>query len=99
MKALMYRGVSPEGRGDFQLIDVPVPDCPPGSVELDVEWCGICGSDLHYYFHGKVGAFVIKEPLTPGHEASGIVEAVGSAVTRVAPGMKVAINPSHACGQ
>ena len=60
---------------------------------------GICGSDLHYYFHGKVGAFVIKEPLTPGHEASGIVEAVGSAVTRVAPGMKVAINPSHACGQ
>lgn len=73
----------------------------PGAHDVLVRLgaAGICGSDLHYYFHGKVGAFVIKEPLTPGHEASGIVEAVGSAVTRVAPGMKVAINPSHACGQ
>ncbi|KAI3589485.1 L-idonate 5-dehydrogenase [Cupriavidus sp. U2] len=73
----------------------------PGAHDVLVRLgaAGICGSDLHYYFHGKVGAFVIQEPLTPGHEASGIVEAVGSAVTRVAPGMKVAINPSHACGQ
>lgn len=73
----------------------------PGAHDVLVRLgaAGICGSDLHYYFHGKVGAFVIREPLTPGHEASGIVEAVGSAVTRVAPGMKVAINPSHACGQ
>ncbi|MDW3681502.1 L-idonate 5-dehydrogenase [Cupriavidus sp. CV2] len=73
----------------------------PGPFEVEVRLgaAGICGSDLHYYFHGKVGAFVIREPLTPGHEAAGIVSRVGSAVTRVAPGNKVAINPSHACGQ
>jgi L-idonate 5-dehydrogenase len=46
-----------------------------------------------------VGAFVVREPLVPGHEASGIVEAVGSEVSRVRPGNRVAINPSHPCGR
>ncbi len=60
---------------------------------------GICGSDLHYYQHGRVGAFVIREPLVPGHEASGVVDAVGGEVTRVKAGDQVAIDPSHPCGQ
>lgn len=68
-------------------------------VELRLGAAGICGSDLHYFMHGRVGDFVIREPLIPGHEASGTVLRVGSAVTRVQPGMKVAINPSHPCGQ
>ncbi|HYG44271.1 MAG TPA: L-idonate 5-dehydrogenase [Bordetella sp.] len=71
----------------------------PHDVELRLGAAGICGSDLHYYLHGRVGAFVIREPLIPGHEASGVVLRVGSAVTRAQPGMKVAINPSHPCGQ
>ncbi|CAM3930766.1 L-idonate 5-dehydrogenase [Bordetella tumulicola] len=71
----------------------------PTDVELRLGAAGICGSDLHYYLHGRVGAFVIREPLIPGHEASGVVLRVGAAVTRVQPGMKVAINPSHPCGQ
>ncbi|HEY9066220.1 MAG TPA: L-idonate 5-dehydrogenase, partial [Burkholderiaceae bacterium] len=52
-----------------------------------------------YFHHGRVGAFVMREPLIPGHEASGIVARTGSGVTRVKVGDKVAINPSHACGQ
>jgi L-idonate 5-dehydrogenase len=60
---------------------------------------GICGSDLHYYQHGRAGAFVIREPLVPGHEASGVVDTIGSEVTRVKPGDKVAIDPSHPCGR
>jgi L-idonate 5-dehydrogenase len=60
---------------------------------------GICGSDLHYYKEGRVGAFVVREPLVPGHEASGIVDTIGAEVTRVKPGQKVAINPSHPCGR
>ncbi|HNW65441.1 MAG TPA: L-idonate 5-dehydrogenase [Piscinibacter sp.] len=68
-------------------------------VEMRLGAGGICGSDLHYFGHGRVGAFVLREPLIPGHEASGIVLRVGSAVTRVKPGDKVAVNPSHACGQ
>jgi L-idonate 5-dehydrogenase len=70
----------------------------PHEAEVRLGAAGICGSDIHYYFHGKVGSFAIREPLTPGHEASGTVVRVGSAVTNVAPGQKVAINPSQACG-
>ena len=78
-----------------------VPDAPLGvnEVQMRLGAGGICGSDLHYFGHGRVGAFVLREPLIPGHEASGIVERVGSAVTRVKPGDKVAVNPSHACGR
>ena len=71
----------------------------PTDVEMRLGAGGICGSDLHYYQHGRVGAFVVREPLIPGHEVSGTVVRIGSAVTRVAVGDKVAINPSHACGQ
>jgi L-idonate 5-dehydrogenase len=71
----------------------------PHDVRLRLGAGGICGSDLHYYQHGRVGAFVLREPLVPGHEASGVVDAVGSDVTRVEVGDKVAIDPSHPCGQ
>ena len=71
----------------------------PHDVRLRLGAGGICGSDLHYYQHGRVGAFVIREPLVPGHEASGVVDAIGSEVTRVRVGDRVAIDPSHACGQ
>ena len=47
----------------------------PHDVRLRLGAGGICGSDLHYYQHGRVGAFVIREPLVPGHEASGVVDA------------------------
>jgi len=70
----------------------------PTDVLLRLGAGGICGSDLHYFQHGRVGAFVVREPLVPGHEASGVVLQVGSAVDRVKPGQRVAINPSHACG-
>jgi L-idonate 5-dehydrogenase len=58
---------------------------------------GICGSDLHYFQHGRAGSFIIREPLIPGHEASATVSAVGPNVTRVKPGDRVALSPSHAC--
>ncbi len=70
----------------------------PHDVQLRLGAGGICGSDLHYYREGRAGAFTIREPLVPGHEASGVVERVGSEVSRVQPGQKVAINPSHPCG-
>ena len=68
-------------------------------VEMQLGAGGICGSDLHYYQHSRVGAFVVREPLVPGHEVSGTVARIGRGVTRVAVGDKVAVNPSHACGQ
>ena len=87
------------GAKDLRLEDDPALQLGPHDVELKLGAGGICGSDLHYYQHGRVGAFVVREPLIPGHEASGIVARIGAEVTRVQVGDKVAINPSHACGQ
>ena len=58
---------------------------------------GVCGSDVHYYVRGKIGSQVVKYPFTVGHEGSGIVEAVGSAVTRVKPGDPIAVEPATCC--
>lgn len=69
-----------------------------GQVRLRLGAGGICGSDLHYYQHGRAGAFAIRAPFVPGHEASGVVEAVGVGVSRVRVGQKVAVNPAHPCG-
>ncbi len=84
---------------DLRVIEVEMPQPGPGEVLVRLGAAGICGSDMHYYFHGGVGSFRIREPLTPGHEASGLVAAVGQGVTRVKPGQPIAINPSRACGQ
>jgi L-idonate 5-dehydrogenase len=84
---------------DLRLEDESAAPLGPHDVELRLGAGGICGSDLHYYQHARVGAFVMREPLVPGHEVSGTVARIGSEVTRVAVGDKVAINPSHACGQ
>lgn len=87
------------GAHDLRVETLDPVELAPHEVEMRLGAGGICGSDLHYFQHGRVGAFVIREPLVPGHEVSGVVERIGSAVTRVKPGDKVAVNPSHACGQ
>lgn len=84
---------------DLRLVDEVLPALGPHEVRLRLGAGGICGSDLHYYTHGRVGAFTVRQPLVPGHEASGVVDAVGAAVTRVKPGDRVACNPSHPCGR
>jgi L-idonate 5-dehydrogenase len=86
-------------RDDLRVEPLEEPEPGPGEVLLKLGAGGICGSDLHYYFEGRNGSFVVREPLIPGHEASAIVAAVGRGVTRVKPGDKVAVSPSHACGQ
>src|SRR5262245_4434948 len=67
-------------------------------VLVDLAVGGICGTDLSYFQHGRSGLSALREPLVLGHEASGVVRSVGPEVTRVRPGQRVAINPSHSCG-
>jgi L-idonate 5-dehydrogenase len=84
---------------DLRIEPVATPDAGRGEVLLRLGAGGICGSDLHYYYEGRNGSFVVREPLIPGHEASATVAAIGPGVTRVKVGDKVAVSPSHACGQ
>ena len=85
-------------KDDLRIEAAEDPQIGPGQVLIRLGAGGICGSDLHYYFEGRNGSFVIREPLIPGHEASGVVAKVGPGVTRVKPGDKIAVSPSHACG-
>ena len=84
---------------DLRIEPVDVPEAGPGEVLLRLGAAGICGSDLHYYFEGRNGNFIVREPLIPGHEASAVVAGIGPGVTRVKVGDKVAVSPSHACGR
>ncbi len=77
--------------------DVPTPG--PTQVLIEVAAVGICGSDVHYYDHGGIGDFMVKEPLVLGHEASGTIRAVGSAVTDREVGQRVAMEPQETCGR
>ena len=58
---------------------------------------GICGSDIHYFKHGRIGDFVVNKPMVMGHEASGTVVACGSNVTHLKKGDRVAIEPGVPC--
>ncbi|MGD0295439.1 MAG: NAD(P)-dependent alcohol dehydrogenase [Terracidiphilus sp.] len=65
----------------------------PRDVRIRIARVGICGSDMHYYQHGSIGPFVVKEPMVLGHEASGVVVAVGNEVRELAPGDRVCMEP------
>ncbi len=83
---------------DLRVENLPLDEIGPGDVRVRIEAGGICGSDLHYYHHGGFGAVRIKEPMVLGHEVSGIVDAVGAEVSRVAAGQRVSVSPSRPCG-
>lgn len=79
----------------MKIEDRPLPDLDPHRVLVDIEFVGICGSDVHYFQAGRNGAYQIREPLVLGHEAVGRVRAIGSAVTdALAVGDPVAIHPA-----
>lgn len=74
----------------------PVPK--EGEVLIKVEYVGICGSDLHYYESGRIGNFIVEPPFVLGHEAGGTVVEVGSGVTHLKVGDRVALEPGKTCG-
>jgi D-xylulose reductase len=73
-------------------IDLPL-EMGPRDVKIEIDTVGICGSDVHYYTHGRIGSFVVKAPMVLGHEASGIVVDVGSEVKTLRPGDRVCMEP------
>ncbi len=84
--------------GDLRVEEREVGTIGNHQVLLHVGAGGLCGSDIHYFWHGGMGAIRLTEPMILGHEAAGTVEAVGTNVTSVKPGDRVAIDPSRHCG-
>lgn len=76
----------------------PVPAPEPGEVLIRVRSVGICGSDIHYFEHGRIADFVVESPLVLGHEASGEIVALGQGVTDLSIGDRVAMEPGVPCG-
>lgn len=81
------------GPKDLVIAERPAPEPGPGEVVVRVESVGVCGSDTHYYDHGRIGHFVVETPLILGHEASGTVTELGPGVTRLTTGQRVSIEP------
>jgi L-iditol 2-dehydrogenase len=83
----------------LELRDDPRPRLErPADVLVRIDRVGVCGSDVHYYVHGRIGNQIVRYPATLGHECSGTVLEVGSQVERVRPGDRVAIDPAFPCG-
>lgn len=82
--------VSPD---NLEIVDIPIPEPTDAEVLIKVMASGICGTDIHIFRGEYLGDY----PVIPGHEFSGIIEAVGSAVTRFKPGDRVAVEPNIAC--
>ena len=81
------------GAGDLVVEERTDPVPGPHDVLVRVASVGVCGSDVHYFEHGRIGSYVVDSPLVLGHEASGEVVATGSSVTRLAVGQRVSVEP------
>jgi len=93
MNAMVLTGIR-----QIEIREKPVPELvKPDEVLVRMKSAGICGSDIHYYREGKIGSQVVQYPFTVGHEGAGIVENTGSAVKRIKPGDRVAIDPAMPC--
>jgi L-iditol 2-dehydrogenase len=81
------------GTHDVRLEDVPVPEPGPKEVMVEIRAVGVCGSDVHYFKEGRIGSFVVREPLILGHESMGTVAALGEEATKHEVGERVTLEP------
>jgi L-iditol 2-dehydrogenase len=81
--------------GLIEMEERPIPDPGPGDVLIRVSSVGVCGSDTHYYRHGRLGNFVVDGPLVLGHEAAGTIVGVGAGVDSSRIGERVSIEPQR----
>ena len=89
MKALVL-----EEKGVLNIRDIEIDEeLRENDVRIAMKTVGICGSDVHYYSHGRIGPFVVEEPMVLGHEASGVVIEKGAGVTELNVGDRVCMEP------
>jgi L-iditol 2-dehydrogenase len=78
---------------DVRVEERPMPQVGPHDVLVEIKAVGVCGSDVHYYEHGRIGSYIVRQPLILGHESSGVIVAVGTNVDQGRVGERVAIEP------
>ncbi|WP_304943488.1 NAD(P)-dependent alcohol dehydrogenase [Vallitalea guaymasensis] len=93
------RAVYMQGTNNMVFKDVAVPELSPKDVLIKIDTVGICGSDVHYYQHGKIGDFVVNGDFILGHECAGEVVQVGSEVENLVIGDRVCLEPGKTCGK
>ncbi|MET8245314.1 L-idonate 5-dehydrogenase [Streptomyces sp. NPDC005202] len=86
------------GQGDLRVEELPVPVPGPGQALVAVRYGGVCGSDLHYWRHGGVGDFRLREPMVLGHEVVGTIVSYGAGASSPVAGTAVAVHPATPCG-
>lgn len=93
MKAAVLHGVE-----DLRVEEVPVPElAEPDYCLVKIGACGICGSDVHFFRHGRIGEFVVESPMSLGHESAGTIVEVGAEVKGLEVGDRVAVEPGRTC--
>lgn len=85
------------GPKDLRIETRQLPEPAPHEVQIAIRSTGLCGSDLHYYNHGRNGDIIVQEPMSLGHESAGVVSAVGTAVSGFSVGDKVALEVGVPC--
>ena len=81
----------------FSEKELAEPKCGEHQVLVQMKAVGVCGSDVHYWKNGRIGQFVVEEPMILGHECSGVVTAVGEKVTKFSAGDRVVLEPGIPC--
>lgn len=85
--------------GVIEVQERPKPQPGEGEVLLKVKCVGICGSDVHWFKHGRIGTNIMRKPTVLGHEFSAVVEETGDGVQGLEPGDKVVVEPGVPCGR
>lgn len=93
------KAVFMQGTNNMGFKEVPMPTLTERDVLVKVDIVGICGSDVHYYQHGRIGDFIVEGDFILGHECAGEVVAVGPAVKSLQVGDRVALEPGKTCGR
>ncbi len=94
MKALYLNEVR-----KLEFKDIAVPEISEDEVLIKVKYVGVCGSDVHYYEHGKIGDFIVNAPLILGHEFSGEIVKIGANADEFKIGDRVTCEPGYGCSK
>ena len=85
--------------GEIRIEERAMPEPGPREVLVEITSVGVCGSDVHYYEHGRIGPHVVRSPLVLGHESAGRVVALGEGASRHREGDRVTLEPGVPCGR